>query len=179
MLSLPAPCALVIEKEIDIDITAVLQRQRENRRRFFAMPRRPVPYLYDEKFGPPRPREWLLVAGMPGPKQEEAMQLLDAIRANKHRVPVIIATVAAYYGVTTLDVLSDRRTANIVRPRQVAMYLAKTLTTRSLPEIGRRFGGRDHTTVLHAVRKVTALRETDRRVFDDVASLTHKLMGGK
>jgi len=65
--------------------------------------------------------------------------------------------VARQYGVSRFDLLSSRRTANIVRPRQVAMYLCKTLTLRSLPEIGRRFGGRDHTTVLHAVRKISWL----------------------
>ena len=65
--------------------------------------------------------------------------------------------VARQYNVSRSDLLSSRRTANVVRPRQVAMYLAKTLTLRSLPEIGRRFGGRDHTTVLHAVRKIEAL----------------------
>jgi len=65
--------------------------------------------------------------------------------------------VARQYNVSRSDLLSSRRTANVVRPRQVAMYLAKTLTLRSLPEIGRRFGGRDHTTVLHAVRKIEGL----------------------
>ena len=67
--------------------------------------------------------------------------------------------VARQYNVSRADLLSSRRTANVVRPRQVAMYLAKTLTLRSLPEIGRRFGGRDHTTVLHAVRKIGAERQ--------------------
>ena len=69
--------------------------------------------------------------------------------------------VARQYNVSRSDLLSSRRTANVVRPRQVAMYLAKTLTLRSLPEIGRRFGGRDHTTVLHAVRKIEALVAKD------------------
>ncbi len=65
--------------------------------------------------------------------------------------------VASHYNVSRADILSSRRTATVVRPRQVAMYLSKALTLRSLPEIGRRFGGRDHTTVLHAVRKIEAL----------------------
>jgi chromosomal replication initiator protein len=69
--------------------------------------------------------------------------------------------VARHYNVSRTDICSARRTANVVRPRQVAMYLAKTLTLRSLPEIGRRFGGRDHTTVLHAVRKIAALIPKD------------------
>ena len=69
----------------------------------------------------------------------------------------------------------SRRTANVVRPRQVAMYLAKTLTLRSLPEIGRRFGGRDHTTVLHAVRKIEALVSKDIALSEEVESLKRQL----
>lgn len=75
------------------------------------------------------------------------------------KVEEIQRAVCQFYGVSKLDLLSKRRTANICRPRQIAMYLAKTLTFRSLPEIGRRFGNRDHTTVLHAVRKIK-LHET-------------------
>lgn len=73
----------------------------------------------------------------------------------------IIRMVAKTYGVTATDVVSDRRTADVVRPRQVAMYLAKTLTQRSLPWIGRQFGNRDHTTVLHSVNKIERLRKDD------------------
>jgi chromosomal replication initiator protein len=71
--------------------------------------------------------------------------------------------------------LSSRRTANVVRPRQIAMYLAKTLTLRSLPEIGRRFGGRDHTTVLHAVRKIETLVGKDTTTADEVELLKRLL----
>jgi chromosomal replication initiator protein len=67
-------------------------------------------------------------------------------------------TVADYYKMKVADMYSKRRPANIAMPRQVAMYLAKELTQKSLPEIGDLFGGRDHTTVLHAVRKITDLR---------------------
>jgi chromosomal replication initiator protein len=77
--------------------------------------------------------------------------------------------------VSRSDLLSSRRTANVVRPRQVAMYLAKTLTLRSLPEIGRRFGGRDHTTVLHAVRKIEALVAKDVALSEEVESLKRQL----
>lgn len=65
---------------------------------------------------------------------------------------------ARYYGVTRADILSHRRTSKVVKPRQIAMYLCKILTMKSLPEIGRMFGDRDHTTVLHAVRKIEDLR---------------------
>ena len=83
--------------------------------------------------------------------------------------------VASHYNVTKADIVSARRTANVVRPRQIAMYLAKTLTPRSLPEIGRRFGGRDHTTVLHAVRKIEALAGTDGRLSEEIDLLKRLL----
>jgi len=89
---------------------------------------------------------------------ERAVQ--DLIRPQdpkRVKIEDIQRTVARQYNVSRSDLLSSRRTANVVRPRQIAMYLAKTLTLRSLPEIGRRFGGRDHTTVLHAVRKIENL----------------------
>ncbi|QGM44213.1 chromosomal replication initiator protein DnaA [Methylocystis heyeri] len=74
--------------------------------------------------------------------------------------------VASHYNITRADILSSRRTANVVRPRQIAMYLSKMLTLRSLPEIGRRFGGRDHTTVLHAVRKIEELAAKDQSLVE-------------
>lgn len=90
----------------------------------------------------------------------------------------VIRDTSAYYGVSVMDVLSHRRTADVMRPRQIAMYLAKTLTLRSLPEIGRRFGGRDHTTVLHAVRKIEALIEAgDAGVIADVAAIKVRIGG--
>lgn len=103
---------------------------------------------------------------------EEALK--DLVRTREPRrvlVEDIQRQVAREFGVTKADLLSSRRTRQVVWPRQVAMYLAKVLTPRSLPEIGRRFGGRDHTTVLHAVRKVERLVEED----PNVAALTEKL----
>jgi chromosomal replication initiator protein len=88
----------------------------------------------------------------------------DLIRTHElKRVKIedIQKLVASHYSVSRADILSSRRTAAVVKPRQVAMFLAKVLTLRSLPEIGRRFGGRDHTTVLHAVRKIEALLQID------------------
>jgi chromosomal replication initiator protein len=92
------------------------------------------------------------------------------------RVEDILRIVAKHYGVTRADLLSSRRTANVVRPRQIAMYLAKTLTLRSLPEIGRRFGGRDHTTVLHAVRKIDANVAIDKVLAEEVEVLKRLLL---
>lgn len=82
---------------------------------------------------------------------------------------------AKHYGVSRNDILSARRTANVMRPRQVAYYLAKTLTKKSLPEIGRRFGGRDHTTVLHGTRKIAGLIDIDPVIAADIQSLSAQL----
>jgi chromosomal replication initiator protein len=91
------------------------------------------------------------------------------------KIEDIQRTVARQYNVSRADLLSSRRTANVVRPRQIAMYLAKTLTLRSLPEIGRRFGGRDHTTVLHAVRKIEGLVDRDTALAEEIELLKRLL----
>jgi hypothetical protein len=98
----------------------------------------------------------------------------DAVRVpwiDRIDIKRITQAVADHYGITRRDLYSRRRTANIVLPRQVAMYLAKTVTLRSLPEIGRRMGGRDHTTVLHAVRKITTLEARNPDVAANVAAI--------
>jgi chromosomal replication initiator protein len=105
-------------------------------------------------------------------------ELRDLIRPQEPRrvkIEDIQRIVARQYNVSRADLLSSRRTANVVRPRQVAMYLAKTLTLRSLPEIGRRFGGRDHTTVLHAVRKIENLVGSDASVKEEIELLKRQL----
>src|SRR5246127_374254 len=91
------------------------------------------------------------------------------------KIEDIQRVVARQYNVSRADLLSSRRTANVVRPRQIAMYLAKALTLRSLPEIGRRFGGRDHTTVLHAVRKIETLAGTDSALAEEIEALKRLL----
>ncbi len=107
---------------------------------------------------------------------EAAIQDLVRPREPKRvKIEDIQKLVASHYNVTKADILSARRTANVVRPRQIAMFLAKTLTPRSLPEIGRRFGGRDHTTVLHAVRKIEALVGTDGRLSEEIELLKRML----
>ena len=80
-------------------------------------------------------------------------------------------TVAEYYKIRVADILSKRRNRSIARPRQVAMALSKELTTHSLPEIGDAFGGRDHTTVIHACRKISELKITDTKVQEDYSNL--------
>jgi chromosomal replication initiator protein len=102
----------------------------------------------------------------------------DLIRTHEpKRVKIedIQKLVASHYSVSRADILSSRRTAAVVKPRQVAMFLAKVLTPRSLPEIGRRFGGRDHTTVLHAVRKIEALLQSDPSLRDTLELLKRML----
>ena len=94
--------------------------------------------------------------------------LIRQVEPKRVKIEDIQRIVAKHYQVSRADVLSSRRTQNVVRPRQVAMYLSKVLTLRSLPEIGRRFGGRDHTTVLHAVRKIDELIKTDHALRDEI-----------
>ena len=103
--------------------------------------------------------------------------LHDLLRASDRRVTIeeIQKRVAEHYNIRISDMHSARRARAVARPRQVAMYLAKQLTTRSLPEIGRKFGGRDHTTVMHAVRKVDELRAGDSSFSEDVELLRRML----
>jgi len=85
--------------------------------------------------------------------------------------------VADFYKIKVADMYSKKRPASIAKPRQIAMYLAKELTQKSLPEIGELFGGRDHTTVLHAVRRIEALRAEDSALNQDLETITRKLRG--
>ena len=103
--------------------------------------------------------------------------LRDLLRANDRRVSIddIQKKVAEYYSVRISDMHSPRRARTVARPRQVAMYLSKQLTPRSLPEIGRKFGGRDHTTVLHAVRKIEELIAKEKSMYEDIELLCRML----
>jgi len=105
--------------------------------------------------------------------------LHDLLRANDRRVTIeeIQKQVSQHFNIRLSDMHSARRARSVARPRQVAMYLAKQLTTRSLPEIGRKFGNRDHTTVMHAVRKVDELKERDTAFAEDVELLRRMLEG--
>jgi chromosomal replication initiator protein len=107
--------------------------------------------------------------------EREMRDLIRPAEPKRVRIEDIQRVVARQYNVSRADLLSSRRTANVVRPRQVAMYLAKVLTLRSLPEIGRRFGGRDHTTVLHAVRKIENLAGTDAALAEEIEALKRQL----
>lgn len=103
----------------------------------------------------------------------------DTLRGAERRVTIdeIQKAVSAHFSLKPVDLVSARRAVVVARPRQIAMYLAKRLTTRSLPEIGRKFGGRDHSTVIHAVRRIEELRDTDRELDGAVRTLLRELEG--
>lgn len=109
---------------------------------------------------------------------EHAQDILrHLVRANEKRITIddIQRKVADHYNLRLVDMSSPRRSRSVARPRQVAMYLCKHLTTRSLPEIGRKFGGRDHTTVLHGVNKIEQLRAEDKTLDEDINLIRRKI----
>jgi len=108
---------------------------------------------------------------------KEALKDLLSLQAKLVTIENIQKTVADYYKVRLADLLSKRRSRSVARPRQVAMALSKELTTHSLPEIGDAFGGRDHTTVLHACRRIKELRDTEQRMKEDYSNLLRTLAG--
>ncbi len=103
--------------------------------------------------------------------------LSDILRASDRKVSIeeIQRSVAEHYNVRLSDLIGPKRVRTIARPRQIAMYLAKQMTTRSLPEIGRRFGGRDHTTIMHGIRKVEELKGADHQMAEDIDLLRRLL----
>ena len=105
--------------------------------------------------------------------------LKDLLRANDRRVNVedIQRAVASHYHIKVSDMHSARRSVAVARPRQVAMYLSKQMTAKSLPEIGRKFGGKDHTTVMHAIKRVEELCEKDQDIREDIELLSRMLQG--
>jgi chromosomal replication initiator protein len=108
---------------------------------------------------------------------KEALKDLLSLQARLITVENIQKTVADYFKVRVADLLSKRRSRSVARPRQVAMALAKELTTHSLPEIGDAFGGRDHTTVMHACKRIKELRDTEQRMQEDYSNLLRTLTG--
>ncbi len=106
---------------------------------------------------------------------KEALRDMIAAQDKQITIDNIQKTVAEYYKIRTSDMLSKNRSRTIARPRQIAMALAKELTQHSLPEIGKAFGGKDHTTVLYASRKIAELRETDSRIAEDYKNLLRTL----
>jgi chromosomal replication initiator protein len=105
--------------------------------------------------------------------------LADILRASERKISIeeIQRRVSDHYNIRLSDMIGPKRVRSFARPRQVAMYLCKQLTSRSLPEIGRRFGGRDHTTVMHGVRRIEELRQQDAQIADDLEMLRRLLEG--
>jgi chromosomal replication initiator protein len=101
--------------------------------------------------------------------------LVLGIEPKRIKVEDILRIVSRHFAVSKADIMSDRRHRSVVRPRQIGMYLAKQLTSRSLPEIGRRFGNRDHTTVLHAIRKIEQLMNDDNQLREEIELLKRLL----
>ena len=109
---------------------------------------------------------------------ESAREVLsDLLRTSERKISLedIQKKVAAHYSIKLADMSSERRVRQVALPRQVAMFLAKKLTTLSLPEIGKNFGGRDHTTVLHAVKKIEQTLKEDAKLAEDIDLLTNIL----
>ena len=116
-----------------------------------------------------------------GQTLDKAQEVLrNLLRANDRKVTIeeVERRVTEYYNVRLADMLSARRARAVARPRQVAMYLSKQLTTRPLPEIGRKFGGRDHTTAIHAVCQIAELCPLASGIEEDVDLLLRLLDGG-
>ena len=103
--------------------------------------------------------------------------LKDLLRTNSRKITIdeIQKKVVEHYNIKLSDMHSPRRSRSVARPRQVAMYLAKSITTRSLPEIGRKFGGRDHTTVIHAIKTIEEIMVNDPNLAEDIELLTRIL----
>jgi chromosomal replication initiator protein len=119
----------------------------------------PIPHVVIPPYKPPHRR----------------IDYLLGFRPERITIDIIQRMAAAQFDIPLAEMKSQRRARVIARPRQVAMYLAKHHTTRSLPEIGRRFGGRDHTTVLHAIRRIEQLRAEDADLDADIKALEARL----
>ena len=146
-----------------------------------------IEYLADLQFNSPREIEGglrristyqsLMNRRVDLPQVQELLQDFFYVQNQRMTVEHIQKQVAEYYEVSLREMLSARRARVITRPRQIAMYLVKCLTDRSLPEIGKRFGGRDHTTVIHAVRKIEEMARTDMGIQRDIQQLKNTLSG--
>lgn len=110
------------------------------------------------------------------PVVDSARALINGVCEREPTIALILSVVCDFYGVKPLAVKSARRAKTLTLPRHVAMYLARELTTRSFPEIGRRIGNRDHTSVMHACRKINDWRKTDGRLSDEIEVLTLRIM---
>ncbi len=157
---------------------AMIERYREARRNLWTSP---LPQLAPEPKRPPAQVAWpvpvpVSASPLPQPAPERLSVILTPRERTKRlSVKLIVHAVARYYDLPTRDLFSGRRTAQIVRPRQIAMWLARRVMLASLPHIGRCIGGRDHTTVLHGVRRIDELRAQDPRLARELQQLEAEL----
>jgi chromosomal replication initiator protein len=177
-----------LEKDVRIDILNTKLKSAQLRHANLEMPEEVLEFVAENVTGNGRDLEGAFnrilahnqLAQEPITLEFAETVIRDLVRAHEPRkvkIDDIQKVVARFYKVSRADLLSSRRAQTVVRPRQVAMYLSKALTPRSLPEIGRRFGGRDHTTVLHAVRKIESLMAKDQTLVNDVDCLRRELEG--
>lgn len=123
-----------------------------------------------------RKRDWMIVARAPQASAAAASAGAEDAEPQRILLDRTMRVVCAHYSVTRREINSQRRTEDVVRPRQVAMYLAKALTPLSYPDIGRRLGGRDHTTILHAVKKIEKLIKSDRYLYAEIEYLKTRIL---
>lgn len=161
----------------------------EAKRRYMEIYRRnhpapkPVPIVRAEKpkpvlrLVPPEPVEAAPAIAEEGAPAADPNRVRDwLIIDTKPKIANVLKETADHYGVTVADIISARRTAKIMKPRQMAMYIARFVTLRSLPEIGRRMGDRDHTTILHGIRRIEGMIEAgDEELSADVAAIRKRL----
>jgi chromosomal replication initiator protein len=105
----------------------------------------------------------------------EVLKDIPETASTRITIDLILSSVAEFTGISVTEIIGDKRTRPVVEGRHLAMYLARELTDASLPKIGERIGGRDHTTVLHAVEKITKLMQSDRSMYNRVQRLTTKI----
>lgn len=158
-----------LNKEFDTETIAIERNRASTNKLLQRLREVHAPELLEPE---PEPEPVKPLAPIPNKSLSIAHLFFPHATINANQVETIQRAVLAFYPkVTMADLKSPRRQDAVVRPRQIAMYLSKVLTSKSLPDIGRRFGGRDHTTVIHAVRKIATLVETDSDLAAQVNSI--------
>ena len=185
---LTAPSIMHIRRAVEpvesITAAEILRRAHAARLRMGKRPSTPVvrlrppAFLYEDDFGPKKPR-YIPEPDAPAVTEFGAVKRDWLLLSSPFRVTLIMDAVCHVAGVRKIDLFSQRRTLDVMLPRQVAMYLARHLTGRSLPDIGARMGGRDHTTILHGVEKVGALLAAGDPRTVELVSAVKTLLGVK
>ena len=185
---LNAPSIMHIRRAVEpvesITAAEALRRAEAARDRMSKRPRTPVvrlrppAFLWEEDFGPKKPR-YIPEPETPAVTEFGTIKRDWLLLSSPFRVTLIIDAVCHVAGVRKTDLFSQRRTLDVMLPRQVAMYLARHLTGRSLPDIGSRMGGRDHTTIHHGVEKVASLLAAGDPAASELVAAVKELLGVK